>query len=198
MTEFIAHRINKIDELKTIPSQYGIEIDLRPQNNKIILEHDAFFDETKDDFEEFLKNYHHQTLILNIKSEGIEIKCLELLKKYHIKKYFFLDCSFPMIVKLSNLGEKNIALRFSEYEGLDTIKSMIGKVDWIWIDCFSQLPISQKEFDFFKENNFKICLVSPELQGQESKISLYKKYLKEQNIIFDAICCKHYNIKLWK
>ena len=80
-----------------------------------------------------------------------------------------------MIVKLSNLGEKNIALRFSEYEGLDTIKSMIGKVDWIWIDCFSQLPISQMEFDFFKENNFKICLVSPELQGQESKISLYKK-----------------------
>ena len=197
MTEFIAHRINKIDELKTIPSQYGVEIDLRPQNDKIILEHDAFFNEAKDDFEEFLKNYHHQTLILNIKSEGIEIKCLELLKKYQIKKYFFLDCSFPIIVKLSNLGEKNIALRFSEYEGLDTIKSMIGKVDWIWIDCFSQLPISQKEFDFFKKNNFKICLVSPELQGQESKISLYKNYLKEQNIIFDAICCKHYNIKLW-
>ena len=43
MTEFIAHRINKIDELKTIPSQYGVEIDLRPQNDKIILEHDAFF-----------------------------------------------------------------------------------------------------------------------------------------------------------
>jgi hypothetical protein len=66
MTEFIAHRINTIDELKTIPSQYGVEIDLRPHRNKIILEHDAFFDENKDDFEEFLKNYHHQTLILNI------------------------------------------------------------------------------------------------------------------------------------
>jgi len=197
MTEFIAHRINTIDELKTIPSQYGVEIDLRPHRNKIILEHDAFFDENKDDFEEFLKNYHHQTLILNIKSEGIEIKCLELLKKYQIKKYFFLDCSFPMIVKLSNLGEKNIALRFSEYEGLDTIKSMIGKVDWIWIDCFTKLPIDQNLYQFFKNNNFKICLVSPELQNQESKISLYKKYLKEQNIIFDGICCKHYNIKLW-
>jgi hypothetical protein len=102
-----------------------------------------------------------------------------------------------MIVKLSKLGDKNIALRFSEYEGLDTIKSMIGKVNWIWVDCFTKLPINQNLYQFFKNNNFKLCLVSPELQNQESKISLYKNYLKEQSIIFDAICCKHYNIKLW-
>ena len=71
-------------------------------------------------FEEYLKHYDHGTMILNIKSERIEFRVLELLKKYKVEKYFFLDSSFPMIYLLSEQGEKNIALRFSEFEGLDT------------------------------------------------------------------------------
>ena len=27
--EFIAHRINKLEELETLPKEYGVEIDLR-------------------------------------------------------------------------------------------------------------------------------------------------------------------------
>lgn len=43
MTEFIAHRINTIKQLKDVPYNYGVEIDLRPFNDLIILEHDPFF-----------------------------------------------------------------------------------------------------------------------------------------------------------
>lgn len=198
MTEFIAHRINTIDELKNLPAEYGVEIDLRPENGKIILEHDAFYEGKKDDFEQYLKNYVHGTMILNIKSEGIETKCLELLKKYQIKNYFFLDCSFPAIIKLIALGEKNIALRFSEFEGIDTIASMAGKVLWIWVDCFTKLPIDKKNYNLLKTLGFKICLVSPELQNQENKLDSYKNYLKENNIMFDAICTKSRNFDKWK
>lgn len=194
--EYIAHRINTVVELKQIPFEYGVELDLRDYGDRLILQHDPFKD--GEDFEEYLKHYNHGTMILNIKSERIEHKVLELIKRYDIKKYFFLDSSFPMIYLLSNNSEKNIALRFSEFEGLDTILNMKDKVEWIWVDCFSKLPITSENYKLLKENGFKFCLVSPELQGQVEKLEEYKKYLMENGIIFDAICTKVYNVNKWR
>jgi hypothetical protein len=48
-----------------------------------------------------------------------------------------------------------------------------------------------------KDLNYKLCLVSPELQNQDLKIELYKDYLQKENIIFDAICTKLHNIIRW-
>ena len=194
--EYIAHRINTIEELKQIPFEYGVELDLRDYADRLVLQHDPFKD--GEDFEEYLKHYNHGTMILNIKSERIEHKVLELIKKYDIKKYFFLDSSFPMIYLLSNNNEKNIALRFSEFEGIDTILNMKNKVEWIWVDCFSKLPITNENYMLLKENGFKFCLVSPELQGQSEKLEEYKEYLSDNNIFFDAICTKIYNINKWR
>lgn len=194
--EFISHRINTIDELKNTPTEYGVEIDLRDSKDRLILAHDPFID--GEDFEEFLKRYQHGTMILNIKSERIEYKVLELIYKYEIKNYFFLDSSFPMIYLLSENGEENIALRFSEFEGLDTILNMKNRIKWVWVDCFSRLPLTYKSFKLLKKIGLKLCLVSPELQGYDKKIEEYKSYLKSQNIVFDAICCKQYNIHRWK
>ncbi|MBN2825100.1 MAG: hypothetical protein JXQ76_07255 [Campylobacterales bacterium] len=193
--EYIAHRINTIEELKQIPTEYGVELDLRDFGDKLILQHDPFVD--GEDFEEYLKHYNHGTMILNIKSERIEHRVLELIQKYTIQKYFFLDCSFPMIYLLSKNGEKNIALRFSEFEGVDTILNMAGKVEWIWVDCFTKLPINKENYKILKEHGFKFCLVSPELQGQQEKLEAYKRYLSDEEIVFDAICTKVYNIKEW-
>jgi len=193
--EYIAHRINTIEELKNIPKEYGVELDLRDFGDRLILQHDPFKD--GEDFEEYLKHYHHGTMILNIKSERIEHKVLELIKKYNIKKYFFLDSSFPMIYLLSKECEQNIALRFSEFEGTDTILNMQGKVKWVWVDCFSKLPITRENYNLLKEKGFKFCLVSPELQGQSEKLEVYKQYLEDENITFDAICTKIYNIDKW-
>lgn len=194
--KFIAHRINKVEELMDIPEEYGIEIDLRPYQDKLILEHDPFV--KGDLFEDWIKEFKHQTLILNIKSERIEFKVLELLKKYRIEDYFFLDCSFPMINLLSGKGEKNIALRFSEFEGIYTLRKMSNKVRWVWVDCFNNLPIDSKIYFEIQELNYKLCLVSPELQGRPQDIPLYAKQIKRENIEFDAICTKIHNIESWK
>lgn len=194
--EFIAHRINKLEELEKLPKKYGVEIDLRDNvDGKIYINHDPFI--LGEDFEEYLKQYNHGTMILNIKSERIELKILELLKKYNIKDYFFLDSSFPMIKLLSDQGEKNIALRYSEYEGLDTLEKMQGKVDWVWVDCFTKLPIDNEIYRKIKSMGYKLCLVSPELQGQPEKLELYDKQIKDEKIEFDAICTKVYNISKW-
>ena len=88
MLEYIAHRINTIEELMLVPKQCGVEVDIRDYAEKLILQHDPFLD--GEDFETYLKHYDHGTMILNIKSERIEYKVLELLKKCNIKKYFFL------------------------------------------------------------------------------------------------------------
>ncbi len=194
--KLIAHRINTIDELQKLPKEYGVEIDLRDRNNGgIHIAHDPFIE--GECFEEYLKNYNHGLMILNIKSERIEHKVLELIKKYNIKKYFFLDSSFPMIYSLSKQGENNIAIRFSEFEGMDTIRKMKGLVDWVWVDCFTELPLDYDLFCELKDMNYKLCLVSPELQGRNDDIDFYKEYLAINNIAFDAICTKHYNFSRW-
>lgn len=195
MTEYIAHRVNTIDELKKIPKEYGVEVDLRDYGDRLILAHDPFTD--GDDFEEYLQHYNHGTIILNIKSERIEQRVLELIRKYNVTKYFFLDSSFPMIYLLTNNGEQNIALRYSEFEKLDTIFGMAGKVNWLWIDCFTKFPLSIEDYKLLRKLNFKFCLVSPELQGRGDEIEEYLSSITKNNIEFDAICTKIYNIPRW-
>ena len=190
--EYIAHRINTIAELSLIPFNYGVELDLRDYNNNLILHHDPF--KNGDSFEEYLKSYNHGTMIINIKSERIEYRALELLEKYNIKKYFFLDSSFPMIYLLSKNGVKNIAVRFSEFEAIETILNMKNRVDWVWIDCFNHYPLDYSSYEILKDN-FKLCLVSPELQSHD--ISMVKKFIKlSKKMPFDAVCTKR--IKLWE
>lgn len=195
--EYIAHRINTVKELRELDPCYGVEIDLRDNlEGRIYISHNPF--ENGEDFEDYLKNYHHGIMILNVKSERIELKILELLKKYGIERYFFLDSTFPMVKLLTDMGEHNVALRFSEFEGLDTIRNMAGKADWVWVDCFTRLPIDRKQYEELKKMGYKLCMVSPELEGQPEKIELYRDELIGKKICMDAICTKSYNIKKWR
>ncbi len=195
--EFIAHRINTVEELRQLPTEYGVELDLRDDlNGHIYIQHNPF--EPGENFEDYLKEYHHGTMILNIKSERIEHKVLELIRNYDVKSYFFLDSSFPMIWLLSKQGERNIALRISEVEGLDTVRNMAGKVDWIWVDCFSKIPIGKNEYDELKSLGYKLCFVSPELEGRDEDIEKYREMLESQQMEMDAICTKVYNIERWR
>lgn len=192
---FAIHRINTSKELKKIPLNYGVEIDIRDKGDRLVLQHDPF--KGGEDFEEYLKNYKHNILILNIKSERIEFKVIELLKKYNVTNYFFLDCSFPMIYNLYNSKEKNVAVRFSEIEGIDTILKLKNKINWVWIDCFTKLPIDKNIFKKLKKAGFNICLVSPDLHGRVGDIEFYKKKLRSLKICPDLICTKLNSINKW-
>ena len=192
---YVAHRINTVVELKKVPCEFGVEIDLRDRGNQLILQHDPFVGGER--FQDYLKYYSHNLLILNIKSERIEFRVLEFLRLHNIKNYFFLDSSFPMVYQLCKNGEHNVAFRFSEFEGLDTILMMKDYVKWVWVDCFTRLPISSQNYKILKKSGFKLCLVSPELQGRQNDIVDYKQYLSREKISFDAICTKLCNVKAW-
>ena len=193
---FICHRINTSKELLKIPKQYGIEIDIRDSNQKLFVTHDPFTE--GEELDVFLEHFDHAWIILNVKSERIEYKILEILKQRKIDNYFFLDCSFPMIIDLHKNGIKNIAIRYSEFESIESVLLVKDKVSWIWVDCFTKLPLDKDIYNIFKNANLKICIVSPELQKHSiNMITDFKKQLEGDNIEVDAICTKSYNIQYW-
>ena len=164
----------------------GIETDIRYEKDKLILNHDPFV--TGEYFEDFLKEYKHSFIVLNIKTEGIEEEVLNLLVKYKINDYFFLDLSFPALIKLTKKKENNIAIRFSEYEPIEQAMALKGMVNWVWVDCFNSLPLNDKTYKILKEH-FKLCIVSPELQKHPTeRITEFKNTIK--NYHMDAICTK--------
>jgi hypothetical protein len=182
----IVHRINTIQQLKETHTEYGVELDLRPDGNEIIIHHDPFTE--GEDFEDWLKYYKHSFIILNTKAEGMEERLLALMEKYQIENYFFLDLSLPFLIKYMNKGVTKIAVRFSEYEPLEFVMNFAGKVDWVWVDCFTDLPLNPENYKILKKH-FKFCLVSPELQGYDtSKIEEFKNKLKDMPM--DAVCTK--------
>ena len=192
--EIIIHRINKIKKLRSIPLKYGTEIDVRSFKDKIILSHDPF--NTGDLLSEYLKNYHHGVLIVNIKEAGIEQIVLTMLKKFKIKKFFLLDVEFPFLYKSSRKGFKNTAIRFSEEESIDTVKKYINYVNWVWIDTFTKFPINQKNIKIL--NRFNKCLVSPDRWNRSKDIKPYRKIIKKNKINIDYVMTSESNVKLWE
>lgn len=198
---FIKHRINSVTDLKLVPDNYGVEVDVRYHCGDLILEHDALKHHLQDEqlFEEFLKEWQHSgPMILNVKTEGLERQCIALMTKYGIENWFFLDLSMPYFVIYSNLamtgevdgfGPNNLAVRHSEFEALEYAISFENKVKWVWVDCFSTMPLTEYSYSKLKACGFKICIVSPELQGHPlSRISEFREALLNMEI--DAVCTK--------
>jgi hypothetical protein len=190
MPHLIAHRKNTIAELEATPRQYGIEVDIRSYGERLVIHHDPFID--GEDFISWLKAYRHGTLILNVKEEGLEERLVGLMNEHGITDFFFLDQSFPFLVKWSKKGLHQAAVRVSEFESLETAMTLAGKVDWVWVDHFSHFPLSHEQAEQLQRAGFKLCLVSPELQGFEadSSIDALCSQLRERNIVPEAICTK--------
>lgn len=193
--KLIAHRRNTIEELLLVPVEYGVEIDIRSYAGELILHHDPFCAGEK--LEDWAACYRHQFLILNVKEEGLEQRILEVMDAHGIYNFFFLDQSFPFLIKWSRLGERRCAVRVSQFESIDTALTLSGKVDWVWVDCFSEFALTHEDFLRLKNAGFKLCIVSPELQGRNAEIEIPKmiEILRERQILVDAVCTKR--IDLW-
>ncbi len=184
--QFIQHRVNRAAQLANIPSEFGVELDLRDRGKRLILEHDPFGD--GEDFTSYLNHYRHGLMILNIKSERIEPRVLEAIQDADIDNYFFLDCSFPMIRWLIRQGQRKIAVRFSEFEPVESAMAMAGQIDWVWVDCFTRMPLDGRSYQLLS-THFKLCAVSPELQGRPvESIAAYAEQLQPYPV--DAVCTK--------
>jgi hypothetical protein len=188
--KIIAHRRNLLDELKATPVQYGVEVDIRSYGDKLVIHHDPYVE--GESFAAWITAYRHGTLILNVKEEGLEARLIALMQSHRIDDYFFLDQSFPFLVKWSKAGEHRCAVRVSEFESVDTVLTLAGKVDWVWVDCFTRFPLSGHDAKRLQDAGFRLCLVSPELQGRDAdtEIPQMAALLSDRGIRADAVCTK--------
>lgn len=188
--QLIVHRRNLLSELAAVPEKYGVEIDLRSWGDKLILHHDAFVE--GEDFAPWIAAYKHRTLILNVKEEGLEARLLETMAAHGIEDFFFLDQSFPFLVKTARAGERRCAIRVSEFETVETALTLAGKIDWVWVDCFTRFPLKRADGRRLVDAGFKLCLVSPELQGRTDpgEIAAMRALCAEEEIDIAAVCTK--------
>ena len=190
----IKHRVNNSKELDRVSQDFGVEIDLRSNSKGIYLHHDPF--KKGERFENWIKKFNHKLIVLNVKEEGLEDKILKILRKNNIRNFFFHDQTFSTMLK--NMKKTKVSVRFSEYEGLKKIKELFKKIKWLWLDNFNEIKLDKSFYNFLKNMNVKICIVSPELVNKK-RINEIKKIMifsKKNNIKFDAVCTKKPNI--WK
>jgi hypothetical protein len=188
--EIIAHRRNTTRLLQDTKTEHGVEMDLRSVGDRLIVQHDPFLE--GEAFEAWLQGYKHGTLIVNVKEEGLEARAKEALMHSGIENFFFLDQSFPFLVKSARAGEKRCAVRVSEHESIETALALAGMVKWVWVDCFTRLPLSRDDASRLIDADFSLCFVSPELQGRTNpvEISAYRREVESLGIEIAAVCTK--------
>ncbi|MBI2232425.1 MAG: hypothetical protein HYU56_00760 [Candidatus Aenigmarchaeota archaeon] len=189
----IKHRVNTVKDLKETPEEFGVEVDIRTWGKDLILHHDPFVEGEK--LEDFLSNYNHKFIILESKVERIENRVIDLAKQYGIKDYFLLSVNPPFMWKLMNENFKKMNVRFSELESAETCLLWKDKVDWVWVDTWTKLPLDRKSYDILKKH-FKICLVSPEILNRPQDIAKYRKFFSDNKMEIDAACTD--DCEAWK
>lgn len=186
----VHHRRNTLDLLAETPPQWGVEIDVRSYRDKLVVHHDPFVEAIG--LEEWLTGYRHRLLILNTKEEGLEESLLKLMIRNCIEDFFFLDQSFPFLLKTARSSEPRCAVRVSEYESVETALAMAGMVQWVWLDTFTRFPLDCASYFRLRDAGFKLCLVSPELHSHPPEIlQTIKAQMAALNVTVDAVCTKH-------
>jgi|TARA_B110000046_G_scaffold80589_1_gene88862 hypothetical protein len=192
----IQHRVNSLKKLKNIDHNFGVEVDVRSINKKLILNHEPF--QKALPLDTFLKKFNHKFLILNVKEEGIENLILNYVKKNRIKNYFLLDVTIPKIFQfIKNKKKNNLCLRISKFEKLNQLNFFNKKIEWIWVDTFdNKIPLNVNDLEGYSKK-FKLCLVSPELvKTNNINVTKFIKINKYKLNFFSAVCSK--NIKTWE
>ena len=191
--QIVAHRINTVERLRRLPTHWGVELDLRADGSDLILNHDPF--KGGERFVDYLAEYRHGLMVLNIKEAGIEDEVLRLVRARGITDCFLLDVEFPYLYRAARKGERAIAVRYSEDECIETVLKYKGRVDWVWIDTISMLPLTSEVVEQLR--GFKTCLVCPERWGRPQDIPVYRQQMAALNFKPDAVMTAEAHAAAW-
>lgn len=175
--QILKHRVLHVED---IDPKFGIEVDVRDYNNKIVVSHDI---PTSDSiqFSEFLKSVNpNQLVAINIKSSGIEYELHKILQDHKKIDYFTFDWSIPALM---NALKSNLicAFRQSEFE-----KDIFQDCSWVFIDTFQKIWYNNNFLRSMKNNGYKIALVSPELHNRKDELEKFREIVNFDFV--DAIC----------
>jgi len=187
----VHHRINAAAGLSGIPASDGTEVDLRTDAGHIILNHEPFGGgERLDAYLDVYGADRRAPLILNVKEDLLEASAAALCRARGIDNYFFLDCAFPTLVRLAHDGFPKAAVRVSAYEPIEMARGLRGRVEWAWIDCFGGQPLDALLVREVQELGYRICLVSPEIQGRADALERHLPLRPLLRPGIDAVCTK--------
>ena len=204
----IRHRCNSIADLAATETYYGVEIDIRTKDETLVLAHDPF--SPGESFSDWIEHFRHRRFPATFAQThrqsslahaaltdqdhlGVRVtRCIGVLGRHGVEDFFFLDQSFPFLLKTAAGGERRCAVRTSEYESVETALAVAHLVDWVWLDTFTGLALTGSEANALKKAGLKLCLVSPELVGRTGadEVRLLQERLALDHIDIDAVCTK--------
>ena len=180
----VVHRVNTIRALAAVPTIWGVEIDLRDDGRRVVVQHEPFRGGER--LDDYLRQFRHRLLILNIKSEGIEEAVLRAVRRHRIRRYFLLDVTIPRLVALSRRGVPHLAARVSEFEAPEACLALGRRVEWLWIDWFTRWPLTPAMTRRLAAR-FRLCLCSPEVEGHPvSTIAAARRIVRRLPV--EAVC----------
>jgi hypothetical protein len=187
----IQHRVNDLLSLRSTPKALGVEVDVRSTGSELYLSHDPFTSGVS--FTDYLESYNHRLLVLNVKEDGLESACLELLQNFGVNDYFFLDQPTPSLVRGGLDGFRDVACRMSEFESIQSLKLQAPFAKWVWVDFFMKPEIEVGLFETLRSMGLRICLVSPELHSidRTHEVQELQDILFSQGVSPDAVCTKY-------
>lgn len=167
--------VYSLEEWKNTPHENGVLLSVfhihNPYNSTTNKETDLFvFPKACFSFDFFLKLWKPQAentnrlLMLDIQTKQIEADCLELLAKYDITHYVFVNSAFPDIFECRGqyAAAAKFAYRISEYEGIENLLRNPELYDWLFIDSLTgRFLLTPDLYDWALRREIQICVVSP-------------------------------------
>lgn len=200
----IKHRVNTINELRTIEPRYGVEIDIRHdnRNGSLYLNHDPGEGDDFFEYMDVLAEQGNRFIIFNPKEMGIEQRIIDAAKECGIEDYFLLDLEFPFIYRAAHGGVpdvgKRIAIRYSEAEPLEQAILLKGKFGWLFVDVNTRLPLDREICKKIEDAGFRTCIVCPSRWKRPEDIPRFIEQMKSEGVMIDAVMTKDPYTEQWE
>ena len=153
---------------KAFKKKFGIETDIRDCNGKVVISHDM---PTGKEIEltNLLKlhifNNTKVNLLLNIKSDGLHSKLLEIMNEFPRIEFYCFDMSVPDMKIYADLKIPFLT-RLSDYE---KDLCFISEAKGIWLDAFNNDWYSKRTINKFLKMDKLVYIVSSECHNRPYK-----------------------------
>lgn len=145
---------------------YGFESDLRDYRGRLVISHNIAEETSQDAAEVFSwleENQDRFCFAINIKADGLKELIQKQLAEKRIKNYFLFDMSVPQMVEFQQMG----LTCFTRQSEVEPDPVMYETAAGIWVDGFwGNEWIGEGLLAGHISNGKRVCLVSPELHGQ--------------------------------
>lgn len=185
----VAHRRNRLEDLRATPTTLGVEFDVRSRGSRLVVAHDAT--EEGPELEAWLDGYGHALLVCNPKEEGLAATLVARLSERGLGDFFLLGPDPGEALPLWDAGDHHVAVRVSEVHAPETALRLQGKPGWLWLDGFRGFPVDGPTARALAATGSRLCLCSPELYGRpESEIQAYQHAAAATGAPFAAVCTR--------